>query len=76
MESIQRLVVSVALCFMLTGCAAEAGTQYMSSLQQYGCARGGNSPCTRPVSQRHEKADTAAGASRYQPSPIDASYTP
>jgi hypothetical protein len=76
MESIQRLVASVALCIMLAGCAAEAGTQYMSSLQQYGCARGGTPPCTRPVSQRHEKADTAAGTSRYQPSAIDASYTP
>ncbi|MBM4133366.1 MAG: hypothetical protein FJ245_06305 [Nitrospira sp.] len=76
MESIQRLVASVALCIMLAGCAADAGTQYMSSLQQYGCERGGSSPCTRPMSVRHEKADTAAGASRYQPSPIDASYTP
>ncbi|TAJ09916.1 MAG: hypothetical protein EPO61_04145 [Nitrospirae bacterium] len=76
MESIQRLVVPVALCFMLAGCAAEAGTQYMDSLQQYGCARGGNSPCTRPMSARHDKAAAAAGASRYQPSAIDASYTP
>jgi hypothetical protein len=76
MESIQRLGMPVALCFMLAGCATDAGTQYMSSLQQYGCARGGNSQCTRPVSQRHEKADTAAGANRPHPSAIDASYTP
>lgn len=76
MASIQRLLVPVALCSMLAGCAAEAGTQYMSSLQQYGCARGGNPQCTRPIAQRHDKADVAAGASRPQPSPIDASYTP
>lgn len=76
MESIQRLGMPVALCFMLAGCAADVGTQYMDSLQQYGCARSGNSPCTRPMSARHDKADAAAGASRSHPSAIDASYTP
>lgn len=64
MESIQRLGAPVALCFMLAGCAADAGTQYMSSLQQYGCARGGNSQCMRAISPHHEKTDAAAGASR------------
>jgi hypothetical protein len=76
MESIQCLVAPVALCFMLAGCAAEAGTQYISSLRQYGCARGGNSPCTRATFPRHDKADAAAGAGRYQPSAIDATYAP
>lgn len=76
MESIQRMVAPIAFCIMLAGCTADAGTQYMSSLQQYGCARGGNPPCTRPISQRHDKADAAAGLNRYQPSAIDASYTP
>ena len=76
MESIQCLVVPVVLCFMLAGCAADAGTQYMDSLQQYGCARGGNSQCMKLMPVRHDKADAATGASRSHPSTIDASYTP
>lgn len=76
MEFIQRLWVPVALCFMLAGCAADAGTQYMDSLQQYGCARGGNPQCMKPVSARHDKADAAAGVNRAHPLAVNASYMP
>lgn len=76
MESIQRLGMPVVLCFMLAGCAEDVGTQYMSSLQQYGCARGGGSQCARPVSHRPDKADTVTRPNQYQSSASDASYTP
>lgn len=81
MESIKRLGkrlgAPVALLFILAGCAADIGTQYMNNLQQYGCARSGNTgQCLRPTSPHNEKADTAAGASRYHPSAINAGYAP